>query len=115
LKHTVKQFKALADENRIRILKMLEVRPLCVCEITELLRISTSTVSKHLAILRNAGFITDQKDGKFVVYALIAEGEENGVRELLDLVRSRLTNEKEIKIYERKLAKLDRYTLCQIQ
>ena len=50
-------FKALSDPNRTRILKMLQVRPLCVCEITELLGLATSRVSKHLSILRNAGFL----------------------------------------------------------
>ena len=58
----VKIFKALADSNRIRILKMLEVRPLCVCEITEVLNLAASTVSKHLSILRDADFIIDSNE-----------------------------------------------------
>ena len=49
---------------------MLEVKPLCVCEITETLQLATSTVSKHLSILRDAGFIIDEKDGKWVNYTL---------------------------------------------
>jgi len=52
-------FKALSDMNRVRILKMLEIRPLCVCEITEVLQLATSTVSKHLSILRDTHFIID--------------------------------------------------------
>ena len=61
-----KIFKALTDKNRVRILKMLEQKPLCVCEITSALDISISTVSSHLSILKEAGFITDFKDGKWL-------------------------------------------------
>lgn len=65
-----KIFKALADRNRIRILKMLEVRPLCVCEITAILGFGQSSVSRHLGILRDAGLVIDDKDGLWVNYSL---------------------------------------------
>ena len=64
MRDVVKVFKALSDSNRVRILKMLEVRPLCVCEITRILNLATSTVSKHLSILRDVDFILDHKEGK---------------------------------------------------
>jgi len=67
-----KIFKALGDRNRIRILKMLEVKPMCVCEITQILGIAQSSVSRHLAILRDSGFINDKKEGLWVNYALVA-------------------------------------------
>ncbi len=70
MKVLAKTLKALSDGNRLRILKMLEVRPLCVCEITEVLNLATSTVSRHLAVLREAGFIQDKKEGKWVNYYL---------------------------------------------
>jgi len=63
-----KIFKALSDPNRLRILNILRQRKLCVCEITEILGLATSTVSKHLSILQNAGFIKQEKDGKWVNY-----------------------------------------------
>lgn len=63
-----KIFKALSDPNRLRILNILRQRKLCVCEITEILGLATSTVSKHLSILQNAGFIKREKDGKWVNY-----------------------------------------------
>ena len=61
----VKVFKALGDSNRIRIVKMLEARELCVCEVREVLDLSNSTVSKHLSVLRDADLILDRKDGKW--------------------------------------------------
>ena len=70
MRNSVKLFKALADTNRVRIIKMLEVKSLCVCELTEILQLAISTVSKHLSILRNAGLIIDTKDGRWVNYQL---------------------------------------------
>jgi ArsR family transcriptional regulator len=63
-------FKALSDENRLRILLMLKQRPLCVCEIHEVLNIALSTISAHLKLLKNAGLIEDEKDGRWVIYRL---------------------------------------------
>jgi len=65
-----KIFKALSDRNRIRILKMLQKKPLCVCEIREVLKLAVSTVSKHLSILRDAGLVTDWKEGKWINYKI---------------------------------------------
>jgi ArsR family transcriptional regulator len=60
--------KALADLNRLRILLALRDRPLCVCQIVALLELAPSTVSKHLAILDQAGFIQAQKEGRWIFY-----------------------------------------------
>jgi ArsR family transcriptional regulator len=60
--------KALADENRIRILLFLDDEELCLCQIIELLRLSPSTVSKHVSILAAAGLIEVRKDGRWHYY-----------------------------------------------
>lgn len=73
LRHSQRVLKALSDRSRVRILKMLELRPMAVCEVREVLGLSMSTVSKHLAILREAGFILDEKDGKWMDYRLNPE------------------------------------------
>ncbi len=62
--------KAIADSNRLRILKALEWGELCVCQVTALLGLAPATVSKHLAILRTAGMISARKDGRWVYYTL---------------------------------------------
>jgi ArsR family transcriptional regulator len=54
--------KALSDENRVRIVGMLDGRELCVCQVIELLALAPSTVSKHLAILKQARLIDGRKD-----------------------------------------------------
>jgi DNA-binding transcriptional ArsR family regulator len=63
-------FKALADETRIKILKLLEVREMCVCEIMVALDLTQPTASHHLGLLENAGLIKGRKEGKWVFYSL---------------------------------------------
>lgn len=62
--------KAIADRNRVRILKMLESGPLCVCRITMALDLAPATVSKHLSILKSAGMILSDKRGRWAYYRL---------------------------------------------
>ncbi len=64
--------KALADENRVRILLALRNCELCVCQIIEFLGLAPSTVSKHLSILYQAGLLESRKDGRWVYYRLAA-------------------------------------------
>lgn len=66
-------FKALADETRIKILKLLEVREMCVCEIMVALDLTQPTASHHLGLLENAGLVKDRKEGKWVFYSLTDE------------------------------------------
>ncbi|MGD9898701.1 MAG: ArsR/SmtB family transcription factor [Calditrichaceae bacterium] len=108
----VKTFKALSDSNRIRILKMLETRPLCVCEITSVLQLAASTVSKHLSILRDAEFIIDEKDGKWVNYYLNTHQTNEYIRHLLPLIRTWLPDEQTIKNDQNKVKIVNRNDLC---
>lgn len=62
--------KALSDPNRIKLLKMLQERVMCVCEIQAALGIAQPTVSKHLKILEGAGLVASIKDGLWVNYHL---------------------------------------------
>lgn len=71
---TVRIFKALGDKNRLRILKMLEEKNLCVCEITQILGIKQPSVSRHLKKLKMAGIIGERKNGFFSEYYLIRKG-----------------------------------------
>lgn len=64
--------KAMAHPTRLFILEKLNVRPHCVCELTALIGADVSTVSKHLSVLRNAGIISDRKQGTMVFYSLEA-------------------------------------------
>jgi ArsR family transcriptional regulator len=63
-------FKALSDETRLRILKLLEHGELCVCDIFSALDMIQPKVSFHLSVLKEAGLITDRKDGRWVHYRI---------------------------------------------
>ncbi len=65
-----KVFKTLSDPTRIRILRLLEQEELIVGELMNILGMAQSRVSRHLAILREAGLLTDRRDGTFVAYRL---------------------------------------------
>ena len=60
--------KALSDPGRVRIFCALRDRELCVCQVVELLGLATSTVSKHMSILRQARLVESRKDGRWVYY-----------------------------------------------
>ncbi len=62
-------YKALADDNRLRILNILAERELCVCEIEEVLGITQSNASRHLNKLRQAGIIVSRKEAQWIYYS----------------------------------------------
>jgi len=70
LSSEVRIFKALADTNRLKIIKLLKEGELCVCELTAVLTTSQSTVSHHLSVLKNAGLIKERKEGKWSYFRL---------------------------------------------
>ena len=67
-------FKALGDENRIRILKLLHGGEKCACKLLDELNISQSTLSHHMKILCDAGIVTGRKEGKWMHYSICCEG-----------------------------------------
>ena len=62
--------KALADENRVRVLVALRAGELCACQITELFGLAPSTMSKHLSVLYQAGLVESRKEGRWIYYRL---------------------------------------------
>jgi ArsR family transcriptional regulator, arsenate/arsenite/antimonite-responsive transcriptional repressor len=63
--------KALADGNRMRVIgALIENDELCVCQITEMLRLAAATVSRHMSILQNARLVQSRKQGRWVYYRL---------------------------------------------
>jgi ArsR family transcriptional regulator len=108
----VKIFKALGDWNRLRIVKMLQSRSLCVCEITAVLELATSTVSRHLSILKEAEIISDKKDGKWVDYHLVIDPKNIFVTAFLPLITYWLADDEQVKADLEKLKSTDRVELC---
>ena len=67
-------FKALGDENRIRILKLLHSSEKCACKLLDELNIGQSTLSHHMKILCDAGIVTGRKEGKWMHYSICCQG-----------------------------------------
>ena len=67
---TAKVFKALGDENRLRILSMLQSGERCACVLLEYIHLSQPTLSHHMKILCETGLVTGRKEGKWVYYSL---------------------------------------------
>ena len=76
MKDFIKVTKALSDPNRVKIIKMLQKKEMCVCELQAALNIAQPTVSKHLKVLEDAGLVSFSKDGLWVNYRL-ADGKES--------------------------------------
>ncbi len=71
MKNTLALFKSLSDQNRLRVVAaLLSFSELCACQIKELLQITGATVSRHMALLIQAGLVDSRKDGKWVYYRL---------------------------------------------
>ena len=112
LRTLAKTYKALAEPNRLRILKMLYIRPLCVCEITEILQLATSTVSKHLYLLREADLIVDHKEGKWVNYQLNNDPTPTVPGWLLSHLAGLLADDETIQQDVERIRTVDRHQLC---
>ncbi|MCS7336858.1 MAG: metalloregulator ArsR/SmtB family transcription factor [Verrucomicrobiae bacterium] len=82
--------KALSDPTRVRMLLALRRRELCVCQITALFGLATSTVSKHLSVLQQAGLVQSRKTERWVYYRLSDKSAPVTVREALDWVSKSL-------------------------
>jgi ArsR family transcriptional regulator len=64
-------FKSLDDETRLRILSLLlEEEELCVCYLMDVLQLPQSTVSRHLALLKKAGWLKDRREGVWIYYSI---------------------------------------------
>ena len=89
MKKIAQKFKALSDETRLRILALLSVDEMCVCDLMAILDLPQSTVSRHLAYLRNAGWVEDRRQGVWMYYRLVV-GDAAFCREFCDLLTKQL-------------------------
>ena len=111
-KQKTRLFRALSDPNRLRILKMLQSKHLCVCEITEVLGLATSTVSKHLSILKDTGFIIEEKNGKWVNYKINPRPSDERISSILASLDFWIADDRMIISDKQKVQKVNRYEVC---
>jgi len=112
MKLFVKVMKALSDTNRIKIIKLLQQRRMCVCELQGALGISQSSVSKHLKILEEVGVVGYQKDGLWVNYYLENGNSSPYVATMLGNLKHWLDDDPQIAELIEKVPFLNRKELC---
>jgi len=112
MKTFLKVMKALSDPSRVKIMKMLQKRVMCVCEIKEALYIAQSTASKHLKILEEAGLVTSYKEGLWVNYSLADGGDSPYAASLLGNLRHWLEDDPEIMELAKQLPQIRRENIC---
>lgn len=118
MRKTIDIAKALSDANRVRALMLLTDGPLCVCQIIEMLGLAASTTSKHMSILRQAGLLEAQKEGRWMHYRLPSKGAPKQIRKGLQWVISSLEDDSQIlkdKKNLKQLLKVDKEELCRKQ
>lgn len=71
-----RQLKAIADERRLQIISLLRDGERCVCELTDAMKAGQSLLSFHLKTLKEAGLVTDRREGRWVYYSLVPEAFE---------------------------------------
>jgi len=112
MREFLKVMKALSDPSRVKMVKMLQRRMLCVCEMREALGLAQSTVSKHLKILEEAGLVTYSKDGLWVNYREAGGGASPYAASLLGNLRHWLEDDPEVKELLERLPSIRREEIC---
>ena len=112
MRELLRALKAAGDESRLRILNMLRLRPLCVCEIADVLGLAQSTVSRHLKMLEDAGLLERSKDGQWVEYRLTAAPPGSTAHGLISLVEQEMVASDAFRADEAKARSADRREIC---
>ena len=112
MKEFIKVMKAVSDPTRVKILKMLQRRVMCVCEVQAALGTAQSTASKHLKILEDAGLITSFKDGTWMNYSLADGSQSPYAASLIGNIRHWLEGDPQITGLMKKLPGIRREDLC---
>lgn len=88
--------KALSDPNRVRVLKLLEGGPLCVCEMQDVLGLAQPTVSIHMKILEDAGLVKKERQGTWMIYSQADGSDSIYARTMLAVLKDWLNDDKEL-------------------
>ena len=107
--------KALADEQRVRMLLALRRHELCVCQIVSLVGLATSTVSKHMSILKQARLVESRKEGRWIYYRLPSDDLPPMVQQAMQWMFEHLAHDPQIERDQQRLDEIcsvDPQELC---
>jgi ArsR family transcriptional regulator len=114
MKEFVNVMKALSDINRVKIVKLLQHKMMCVCELQTALGVAQPTVSKHLKILENAGLVVSKKEGLWVNYYLANGSASPYAASMLGNLRHWLDHDSGLKEIIERLPGIRRDLICNI-
>lgn len=116
MKQELEILKALSDRNRLRIVTALgQYDELCACQITEVLKVTGATVSRHLSVLQQAGLIDSRKDGRWVYYHLVPPTE---MKPIFQWLENSFAQSEELQAdchALKKIVRITREDLCRMQ
>jgi ArsR family transcriptional regulator len=115
VKEFIKVMKALSDPNRVKIVKMLQLKSLCVCEMQAALGIAQPTVSNHLKVLEDAGLVSYRKSGLWVNYAVSDGSSSPYAATLLGNLKHWLHEDPEMARLLEAIPTIDRELICRKQ
>jgi ArsR family transcriptional regulator len=111
MKKFIRLMKALSDPNRVKVIKMLQRRDMCVCELQAALGIAQPTVSSHLKVLEDAGLVVSAKAGQWVNYSL-AKDEDLCAGVILEHLKAWLEDDPDVAALLGGLDRIRRENLC---
>lgn len=114
LARLVQMHKSIGHPVRLRLLAMLRGGPLCVCQMTVVVKLAASTVSEHLSELRKADVVTERKEGRWVEYRL---ADNEVARQVLDATWPELEQDPETQadaVVLRELRRVPLDELCRV-
>ncbi len=112
MKDFLKVTKAVSDRNRVKILKMLQHKTMCVCEMREALQLAQPTVSNHLRVLEDAGLVVSSKDGLWVNYNLADGANSPYAASILGNLRHWLDDDPQVYELLEKIPAINREDIC---
>jgi ArsR family transcriptional regulator len=112
MKSFIRVMKALSDPSRVKVVKMLQHKEMCVCEIKAALGLAQPTVSKHLKVLEDAGLVQSKKDGLWVNYSLNGQDDSPYAATLLANLKHWFQDEPDIARLVKMLPVIRREEIC---
>lgn len=110
MEHTIKLLKVFSDKNRIRIIHLLSVRKMCVCELAFILGVSQPSISRHLKKMKEVGIVGDEQDGFWTNYFLVECSVE--AKGFMDCLNNLLKDKPELKEDVARVKQIKRTQLC---
>lgn len=100
-------FKALGEPTRLKIIRLLATRELCVCDLEEIMQISQPRISQHLKVLKHSGLVNERKEGQRTICSLNRELLDNAIKDFTEYLVKSLDDIPELKEEYKRLNNLD--------